>query len=136
MRNMRRRINRLFGNINVMFNDKNDEEDTSGYRKAWTDFREKEDEYLVAIELSGVDKEEIQLEVSENRLCIKAEKRERKEKKGEEVYSFSSSFARSVSLPENVKINEISAEYRDGVLMIRIPKREAARKEMKRIKIN
>lgn len=127
MRKLHRRMNRLFGN----WDDESEEEFDKGFRKAWTDFRESENEYLIAVELPGMEKEDIDLEVGEDSIAIKAEKKQEKKQKDEGNYSYAESysgFARVISLPENADSEKVDAEYKNGVLKIKIGKKKKEKK--------
>jgi HSP20 family protein len=91
------------------------------------DVREDSANFYVEAELPGMDKDGIQLEIENNVLSIKGERKlERREEK--ENFHFVErsygSFFRSFSLPKNVDGEAISAEYKDGVLKVTLPKRE------------
>ena len=89
---------------------------------------------VVRAELSGVDRDkDVELTVSDGRLQIQVERREEEMKEGKGYVRHElryGSFARSPPLPEGVKETEIVANYKDGILEIRIPapKREPARR--------
>ena len=131
MRRMQRRMNRLF--------DPDDEFDDGGdYRRAWTDFREGENEFLIAVELPGIEKEDISLEVVNGVLVIRAERKQEKENKkdGQFVYAQSyAGFARTIPLPENADAEGIEAEFKNGVLKVRVPKKKIEKKKGREIKI-
>jgi HSP20 family protein len=92
--------------------------------------------YLVCVDLAGVDKDKIDVEVHENRLKLKGTRAvPMKESGGEESAEHESkrvrvhlmeidhgSFSREVELPQNVDHDKIIAEYRNGILWIEIPK--------------
>jgi HSP20 family protein len=93
--------------------------------------------YLVCVDLAGVEKEKIDLEVHENRLRLKGTRAvpmrddiasdESTEQDGKRVRIHlmeidNGSFTREVELPENVDQEKIIAEYRNGILWIEIPK--------------
>ncbi len=89
------------------------------------DVYETDSEVVVKAELPGVKKEDIDVTIKENAVHIKAEKKEEKEEKTENVYRverFYGTVERIVPLPTEVKSEEAKAEYKDGVLEIRIPK--------------
>lgn len=93
------------------------------------DIVEEKEDYLLRAELPGVPKENIKVEVKENRLTLSGSKESvYKEDKGEYRYVESSygSFSRSFELPRNVKGEDIKAEYAHGVLTLRIPKAKEA----------
>ena len=93
------------------------------------DIVEDKEEFLLRAELPGVPKENIKVEVKENRLTVSGNKESlRKENQGEYRYVESSygSFSRSFELPRNVQGADIKAEYAHGVLTLRIPKAKEA----------
>jgi len=91
------------------------------------DLSETENTYEVKAEMPGMKKEDIKVEVKENVLTLTGEKKHetKDDKKNfhrlERVYG---KFQRSFRLPKEVKSQEIKAKYRNGVLMIEIPKAE------------
>lgn len=89
------------------------------------DVYETDSEVVVKAELPGVKKEDIDITIKENAVHLKAERKEEREKKTENVYRverFYGTIERIVPLPTEVKPEEAKAEYKDGVLEIRIPK--------------
>ena len=130
IRRMHRRMNHWFKNF-----DENpwdiEEEDFSQYRKAWVDARESEKEFIIAVELPGFNKEDIELNVDDNILSIKVEKKSEKKKEKDESYSYQSSYSgffRRIPLPESADTENIDAEYKSGVLKLRIPKKAKIKK--------
>jgi HSP20 family protein len=89
---------------------------------------ESENHYLVNLELPGLDVKDINIELMGNQLQISGERRWEKEKKGEfhRVESQYGSFERSLTLPENARMDRqsIEATVQKGMLEIRIPKVE------------
>ena len=103
-----------------------------------------QDEKQIGIkaDIPGVKKEDIKLDVDDFVLSVsvtqKEEKEETKEKDGVQWHHTerSNSFVkRSVRLPETADMESISAEYKDGVLSVSVPKREVPEK-VKRINIS
>ena len=88
------------------------------------DVEEKEGVYLITVDLPGIKKEDLQIHVSDRTLTVSGERV--KEKKGQGHYFERScgQFARSITLPENVKADEIEAHYEDGELKLLLPKAE------------
>jgi HSP20 family protein len=87
-------------------------------------------ELLVKAELPGLRKEDVEIEIENNVLTLKGEKKEEREEKEEDTYLYErsyGSFQRSFSLPVGVKEDEVKADFRDGVLRIRLPKAQTAR---------
>ncbi len=93
------------------------------------DVTENKEEYLIKAELPGVNKEDVKVSVEDNILRIQGERhleKEDQDKKHHRIERFYGSFARSFQLPENVDENNIRAEYKDGVLTLRLTKVEKA----------
>ena len=96
------------------------------------DVIEKKDSYVVVAELPGVNQSQVDLSFEQNVLTIRGEKHSPFDasKDGElRVYAaerVTGSFERSIRLPEFVDSEKISAEMRDGVLSVTIPKATAA----------
>lgn len=92
---------------------------------------EANDHYMVSLAAPGLKKEDFKIDMEEDTITISSEKEERKEEKDEKFtrkeYSYSS-FSRSFSLPDDVKQEAIEAKYEDGVLNIKIPRKENAKK--------
>jgi HSP20 family protein len=86
---------------------------------------EDDGDLVIRAELPGVDPEEdVDISVHNGVLTISAERREETEDKGERTYRSEfryGSFVRSVSLPRGVEADDITAEYNDGILEVRVP---------------
>lgn len=83
------------------------------------DIHEDRDHYYARFEIPGVRKENVKIELSNNLLTVSAEK---KEKRGDEELSFS--LTRTISVPDTVKADAISAKLEDGILTVTLPKTE------------
>ncbi|MBU8922389.1 MAG: Hsp20/alpha crystallin family protein [Bacteroidales bacterium] len=108
--------------------------------RGWTprvDIQEHENNYEISAEIPGRDKDEISIEVQENILTIRGEKK-KEEKATEKNYHLCErhcgSFERSFTLPDNTEPEGVDAEYKNGVLNITVPKTEKA--IPKEIKVN
>lgn len=96
------------------------------------DVYEEKDAVVVKAELPGMKKEDVEVNLAGETLTIKGEKKEDKEVKEDDYYRRErsyGSFLRTVALPCEVKSNEIKASFKDGVLEIRMPKTEEAKKK-------
>jgi len=122
-------------NMNRQLSHLLDDTPTSGLGEAeqWAprvDIRETGDALLVQAELPGIAKKDIQLEVKESVLTISGERRYEKDVKEENVHRVEriyGNFSRSFSLPNNIDTNKVEASMKDGVLEIRLPKRDSAK---------
>jgi HSP20 family protein len=88
---------------------------------------ENKDQYNVSLAAPGLKKEDFRIDIEGNMLNISSEKEEKTEEKEEKFtrkeYSYSS-FSRSFTIPEDVKMEAIEANYTDGLLNIRLPRKE------------
>jgi HSP20 family protein len=91
------------------------------------DVTEDDKGFTVKADIPGVKKEDIQVDVDEDRISLRAEaKRDKEEKKGEKVVYSERSYgmvSRSFSLPAAVDAKGAKAEYKDGVLSLVLPKK-------------
>lgn len=100
--------------------------------------REGEYAYHVEVDLPGVKKDDIHVDLKDNVLTISGERKTKKEVKEKDYYKKESSygkFQRSFTLPDNTDAENIEANSKDGVLEVIIPKMEKSTKESKKIKI-
>jgi HSP20 family protein len=97
--------------------------------KSWTpavDILEKDGDLIVRAELPGVQEKDIDLKLEGNVLTLKGERRMEDEQDREDyhrVESFYGSFARSFTVPDTADLEKISADYKNGVLTVKIPQR-------------
>ena len=101
---------------------------------------ENAEEFKIDVAAPGLAKEDFKVDLHNNVLTISSEKEvrnlEEKEKYVRREFSYSS-FQRSFSLPESVNQEKISAQHKDGILTLVIPKRDEAKEKPKReIKIS
>jgi len=90
---------------------------------------ESENHYLVSLELPGLDAKDVAIELMGNQLQISGERKWEEEKKGKEFHRVESqygSFERSLTLPENARMDResIEATFQKGMLEIKVPKVE------------
>ncbi len=100
--------------------------------------RESDDAYYIEVDLPGVKKEDIEITTEDNVLTISGERKYRDEVKEGDYYKVESrygKFTRSFTLPEKVDVEHISAESKDGVLEVVIPKIKEEEKKQRKIEI-
>ena len=100
--------------------------------------REGEFAYHVEVDLPGVKKEDISIDVKENTLLISGERSFKEERAEKDYYKIESSygkFQRSFALPENVDVENIEAACTDGVLEVVLPKLKLGPNESRKITI-
>ncbi|MFI5217093.1 MAG: Hsp20/alpha crystallin family protein [Candidatus Limnocylindria bacterium] len=94
------------------------------------DIAEDDQKYVITAELPGTAKDDVHVEVHENVMTIRGEKRSEREEKKEQsrwVERSYGSFSRSFTLPANATPDRVNASFKDGVLTIELPKVEAAK---------
>ncbi len=87
--------------------------------------REDEKAYYIEVDLPGVKKEDIKVDVKENALTISGERKFKEEVKEDDYYKIETSigkFSRTFTLPEDADVENIDAKSENGVLDIVIPK--------------
>jgi HSP20 family protein len=106
-------------------------------RVDWTpaaDIYETESGYQIAIDLPGVGRDAVEIDLDDNRLVIKGTRavEESSRQRSERPVG---KFLRSFTVPGSVDPNQIGAEFKDGVLNVRLPKRKEPRTQRVEIKI-
>jgi len=94
------------------------------------DIAEEPNRYVFSVELPGVKKEDVTVEIDQNTLTIRGEKRSEHADEGERprhVERRYGAFSRSFTLPADATGEKIEASFSDGVLTIRVPRSEAAK---------
>ena len=103
------------------------------------DVYETDDEVVLKAEMPGLSKDQIEVNLTDSTLTVTGEKKKEAEVKEEHYYrserSFGS-FSRTVHLPAEVKAAEAKATFKDGVLEVRLPKTEAARRKAIKVKVD
>jgi HSP20 family protein len=99
----------------------------------WTpslDMHEDKDHVTVKAELPGMKREDIDISVQDGNLSISGERKSEKEFESAEVYRaerFVGRFQRTVALPAQVTADKATAQYKEGILTITLPKVEEAK---------
>lgn len=100
---------------------------------------EEKDKYKIELFAPGLDKDDFKIDLNDNILTLSCEKKIENEEKDVKYLHREfkySKFKRSFSLPDNVDINEIVAKYKNGILIVNIPKKtEEIKKNTRIIKI-
>lgn len=102
------------------------------------DMSETKDNYVVKVEVPGIDAKHMDISLTGDVLTIRGEKSQEKEEKEEDYHLVErsyGSFSRSVRLPAEVESNKIKASYKNGILRITLPKSEKAKAKEVKIKV-
>jgi HSP20 family protein len=115
---------------------KNDEPSATTSWSPAVDIYETDSEIMVQAELPGIDRKDIALQLENNVLTLKGDRRFEKETNQENYHRIERSyggFSRAFTIPTVVDEEKIRADYRDGILKIALPKKEQVK--AKQIKI-
>ncbi|MDD3802854.1 MAG: Hsp20/alpha crystallin family protein [bacterium] len=114
--------NRFFGGMLQRFGE-----------QAWApvmDIVESDKDFTVKVELPGMKKEEIKINIENNILSIEGERKSESEEKGKTFHRIErsyGSFYRAVSLPKQIDEQKIKASFNDGLLTVVLPKSDIAK---------
>ncbi|HZD40681.1 MAG TPA: Hsp20/alpha crystallin family protein [Terriglobales bacterium] len=103
------------------------------------DLYEEKDDIVIKAELPGIDKENIEVNLTDHTLTIKGEKKKEEETKEENYYRAERSygaFVRTIELPKDVHADKVKANFKNGVLEVRLPKTEAAKAKEVKVKVD
>jgi HSP20 family protein len=135
---MQDRVNRVFGD----FYNRRSEDDLLAHG-AWVPsvdvYENEQHELVIKAELPEVKREDIDLRIENDMLTLKGEKKMDHEVKDDQYHRIErvyGTFSRSFSLPPTVDVSKVSADYKNGVLEIRLPRREEAKPKQIQVQVN
>ncbi|MCD6590895.1 MAG: Hsp20/alpha crystallin family protein [Candidatus Aenigmarchaeota archaeon] len=136
VRRLQKEMNRIFNNFADLTKSFEFEPTKTfvDFKTPLTDIEDKGDYLLVRFEIPGVNKEDIDLNVSEDSITVKVERKDKILEKKEGFFRVERSykgFYRSLNLPVKVIPNQAKATYRNGILEVSIPKAEKKEKANK-----
>lgn len=131
-RNPWRELDTLTNRLGQMFDEGFPMPSNGGNWMPAVNVEETSDQLVLTAELPGLRREDVELEVENNILTIRGEKTAEREE-GDENRRYHvwerryGSFQRSFTLPRTVRADEISAEFKDGILQVSMPKAPEAK---------
>lgn len=102
------------------------------------ELNEKENEYQLKAELPGIDKNNIEIEIGEDAITLKAKSEHREEEKTETVCKSEfkyGQFLRTIPFPSTVDNKNAKAEYKNGILIITVPKSQEEQEKIRKINV-
>ena len=132
------RMNRLFEDATQRRNQGDAAGGDEFERADWTpasDIYETDADYVIALDLPGIDREALEIDINDNRLIVKGT-RAITESRQHRTERPRGKFLRTYSVPASVDQGKIAAEYKDGVLQISLPKRTEQKPKKIDIKIS
>lgn len=136
MLNLRDTMNRVFGEQGLARRGWDEELSYTTWAPK-VDIYEKGGNIVLKAEVPGVSKEDVEVNIENNILTLRGERKQEKEVKEDDFYRmerYHGSFTRSFTLPRTVDPEKIEAKYRDGVLEVTLPKMEEAKQKKIQIK--
>ncbi len=137
LEDMQSRLASMFGRLPVR-KDGGKETMTVAEWAPLVDIVEDEKEYLIKAELPEVKKEDVKVTVQDDVLTIAGERKYEKEEKGKKYHRVErayGSFERSFTLPEDADGTKVNAEFKDGILKVRLAKTEKAKPKSIEVKV-
>ena len=137
LEDMSTRLNQIFGRFPVRA-----EWREPGLMTAWNpavDISETDNAFLIKCELPEMKKDDIKVAFEDNVLTISGERKQEKEEKGKKYHRIERSygaFLRSFTLPTDVESSHAEASYKDGVLMLQVPKAKGAKSHAVDVKVS
>ena len=127
--------------VNALFNTESSLTDEAAEFSPRMDMKETEDAYTVKLTMPGINKDDIDISVSDGVLTIKGETKEEAENEDEKAKYLvrehrHCSYYRSVRLPSEVVADKAEAEYKNGVLLLTLPKAEEVKPKSIPVKIS
>lgn len=137
--NFEREFNRLFDSLGVLRRTDDAEEYENAVWSPLTDIVEEHDRYVFKTDLPGVDPKEVKINLVDGRLSISGERKMETEDKNKNYHRVERSYGkyyRSFTLPRSVQADKIDAEFKNGQLMVTVPKAEEAKPKEIQVKIS
>lgn len=109
-----------------------------GMLKPTLDLSATDKEYTISVEIPGVDEKDVKLEIANDILTIRGEKKHEKEEKDKSFYRVErsyGSFQRVLSLPEDADQNAVKATFKRGILTISMPRKAMPQADVRKIEI-
>lgn len=115
-------------------------EDINGFASTWAyddrnfapacEVSEMDEHFLMSVDLPGMRKEDIKIELRDNVLSISGERKRESGSQGQKIQRYEKSygfFKRSFTLPSSVDVEKVEAQYENGVLELYLPKQQSAK---------
>ena len=139
--NVEREFNKMFNSLGSRFG-LMDSSDMEEYENAvWmplTDISEDKDNFVLKLDLPGVSKDDVKISFTDGILNISGERKQEKDSKDAKFHRMERAYGkyfRSFTLPNKIREDKIDAEFKDGQLIITVPKAEEAKPKEIPIKV-
>lgn len=139
LENFEQRLASSFGRLTRKPNSEASEAITTTDWAPLVDITEDDKEFMVKAELPGLKKEEVKVTVEDGVMTVSGERKVEKEEKTKKYHRIERAygkFERSFTLPENADGTKVNAEFKEGVLLVHLPKSEKPASKALDVKIS
>ena len=144
MEDIRTYLNRVFedvfSDLEVKpYNNAKPEDKPTCFWRPSVEAYEKDDHFIIKAALPGIEKDQINIEVEEDRISISGERKSKEEISEENLYRSElcyGRFERSFTLGKVIDVEKVNADYKDGLLTIQLPKKEDEKAKVKKITLS
>jgi HSP20 family protein len=136
---LQNRISTLFGRAPVRKEGEKQEALRVAEWAPLVDITEDEKEYLIKAELPDVKKDDVKISVQNDVLSITGERKYEKEEKNKKYHRVErayGTFSRSFTVPEDADADRVSAEFKEGLLQVHLPKSEKVKPKTIEVKVS
>lgn len=102
------------------------------------DIKEFDDEYTVRVEVPGIKKEDIDIDLNKSYMTVSAKKQEEKEEKNKKYHKTEfayGNYSRTVYFPHEIDVSKSEAHLNDGILRLDLPKLKSTEEETKKLEV-
>jgi HSP20 family protein len=138
LEDMSNRLNRMFGRFPLAREADQDAMVAFDWAPS-VDISENSEEYVIKAEIPGVNKDDVKVSIEDGVVSIQGERKqenEQKDKKFHRVERSYASFLRTFSLPSNIDDAKVQAQFKDGLLTLRLPKSASAKPKTVEVKVS
>lgn len=138
LEDMSNRLNRVFGRSGLS----RDLDKDAMVAFDWApsvDISENTEEFIIKAEIPGVSKDDVKVSIADDVVSIQGERKQEKEEKDKKLHRVErsyGSFLRTFSLPSNIDDAKVQAQFKDGVLTVRLPKSPTAKPKSIDVKVS
>ncbi|HEX3625259.1 MAG TPA: Hsp20/alpha crystallin family protein [Verrucomicrobiae bacterium] len=138
MEELHNQLSSLFGRAPLRRPEGQEESITVAEWAPPVDISEDDKEYLIKVELPGLKKEDIHIAVADGALTVTGERKVEKEEQNKKYHRVERAygrFARTFVVPDDAEADKVAAEFKEGMLGVRIPKSEKAKPKHIEVKV-
>jgi len=132
MSSLQRQLNRLFDDANLP---ENWEKFNNLAKVPAAELTETEDALHLKLEIPGMDAKDLDIQVTADRVAVSGERKEEKKGKTRSEFRYGK-FARVIPLPARIENTNVTAEYKNGILNLTLPKSEEEKNKVVKVHLD